>query len=198
MDNGSPWGTQSPVPSALALWLVGLGIVPVYGRPARSTDNAVVERSHGVLVAWVEPGQCAHLDDCRGKLDWAVQTQRNRYPAVDKQPRSQAFPALFSNPDAYAVEREAELWRMERVRSYLSQFRFRRKVEKLGQATLFANAYSVGRAYSRTYVEFQLDVTSEQWVIHDELGVEVRRLPSRELDYRKISQLQLGKRRKTS
>jgi hypothetical protein len=172
-------------------------VVPVYGRPARSTDNAVVERSHGVLAPWVEPAQCAHLEACRQKLDWAVQTQRNRYPAVAKQPRSQAFPALFTNPAAYSVEGEAEGWRMERVRTYLSQFRFRRKVEKLGQATLFANAYAVGRAASRTYVEFQLDGASEQWVIRDEVGVELRRLPSRELDYDKISQLQLGKRRKT-
>lgn len=198
MDNGSPWGTQSSVPSALVLWLVGLGIAPVYGRPARSTDNAVVERSHGVLALWVEPSQCTHLEDCQRKLDWAVQTQRYRYPAVAQQPRSQAFPALFTNPNRYSVEEETELWKLERVGLYLSQFRFRRKVEKLGQATLFANSYSVGRAYSRTYVEFQLDSTSEQWVIRDEWGTELRRLSSRELDYAKISQLQLGKRRKTS
>jgi hypothetical protein len=197
MDNGSPWGTQSPVPSALALWLVGLGIVPIYGRPARSTDNAVVERSHGVLAPWVEAAHCADLDQCRTKLAWAVQTQRERYPAVRHQSRAQAFPALFTNVRGYTLEAEAALWSLERVRTYLSQFSFRRKVEQCGQVTLFASTYSVGRAHRRTFVEFRLDAVTGEWQVRDEYGREVRRCPSRELDYTRISQLQLGKRRKT-
>lgn len=61
VDNGASWGTQSSVPWALALCLVGLGVRVVYARPARSTPNAVVERSQGVLNAWVEPAACANV-----------------------------------------------------------------------------------------------------------------------------------------
>jgi len=78
MDNGTPWGTQSRLPSALGLWLVGLGIDLIYGRPRRSTDNAIVERNHGVLARWVEAEQCPDFQHCQQHLDWAVVTQRER------------------------------------------------------------------------------------------------------------------------
>lgn len=196
VDNGSPWGTQSVVPSALALWLVGLGVLPVYGRPARSTDNAVVERSHGVLAAWVEPARCADFASLQSRVTWAVHTQRERYHAVNGQPRVEAFPDLLTNPRPYALDMEATLWQMERVKGYLSQFVFRRKVEPNGRVTLFANSYTVGRAYSRSHVTLQLNAESGEWVVQDEHGQELRRLPAHELDEQCIQQLQLGKRRK--
>jgi hypothetical protein len=197
VDNGMPWGTQSPVPSALALWWVGLDIVPVYGRPARSTDNAVVERSHGVLTAWVEPACCANFADCQAQLTWAMYTQRARYPACGTQTRTQAYPALFANPRPYAVSQEHDLWQLSRVVTYLAQFHFQRKVEKRGQITLFANTYAVGRAYQRQIVEVHLDDQTAQWVVCNDSGQEIRRFPNQELSYDQISQLQLGKRRKS-
>jgi hypothetical protein len=196
VDNGMPWGTQSPVPSALALWWVGLDILPIYGRPARSTDNAVVERSHGVLAQWVEPAQCADFAACQAQLTWAMHTQRARYPACGSQTRCQAYPALFANPRPYAVDQEPDLWQLSRVVAYLAQFHFQRKVEKLGQLTLFANSYGVGRAYSRQVVEVQLDAHTAEWVIRNDFGQEIRRHPNQELSYHQISHLQLGKRRK--
>ena len=196
VDNGMPWSTQSPVPSALALWWVGLGILPIYGRPARSTDNGVVERSHGVLAQWVEPARRTDVADCQDRLAWAVQTQRARYPACGEQTRCQAFPDLFTNPRSYTPDQDAALWQPRRVLDYLAQFHFQRKVEKLGQITLFANTYAVGRAYSRQTVEVQLDPDSAAWIIRDEAGHDIRRLPNQELSYQAISQLQLGKRRK--
>jgi len=196
MDNGSPWGTQSPLPSALGLWLVGLGIRPLYGRPARSTDNAVVERDHGVLAQWVEPGTCADFADCQQRLAWAEVTQRERYRAPNGYSRSQAYPALYTNPRGYAPQQERAEWDLGRVTAYLSQFHFRRKVEKYGQMTLFANTYGIGRAYSRQMVEIQLDAATGEWVIRDDDGQEIQRHPNRELTYDQISHLRLAKRRK--
>jgi hypothetical protein len=198
VDNGTPWGTQSVVPSALALWLVGLDIVPVYGRPARSTDNAVVERSHGVLAAWVEPATCPNGLVCQQRLGWAVETQRERYPVQAGQSRSQLYPQLFSNPRRYTVASQADQWDMARVITYLAQFRFQRKVEKKGQITLFANTYGVGQRYSRQSVEVHLDAATAQWVICDAAGDEIRRHPNRELTYQQINQLQLAKRSKSA
>ena len=73
LDNGAPWGTQSRLPSALGLWLVGLGVALSYGRPGCSIDNAVVERSHGVLSQWVDPAWCADFATCQAQLAWAHQ-----------------------------------------------------------------------------------------------------------------------------
>lgn len=196
MDNGIPWGTNGSLPSALGLWLVGLGVGLVYGRPGCSTDNAVVERSHGVLARWVEPAHCADFATCATRLLWAVQTQRERYPAYAGVTRVQAFPALLTNARRYDPLAESAHWSIERVKMYLSQFVFRRKVEQYGQVTLFATTYSVGRAYGRYDVELRLDPQTDEWVVTDTHGTLLRRLPCQELAYARISQLQLAKRRK--
>lgn len=196
MDNGSPWGTQSKLPSAMGLWLVGLGIDLIYSRPARSTDNAVVERSHGVLATWVDPAQCANFEDCVQRVTWAVHTQRERYRSPKGQTRIQAYPQLYANLRGYDSQDDSRLWSLPRVRQYLSGFSFQRKVEKNGRITLFANGYSVGTAYARRYVEVHFDDTTDCWVICDEFGQEVRRHLAKELSYEQISQLQLAKRRR--
>jgi hypothetical protein len=198
MDNGSPWGTQSKLPSAMGLWLVGLGIELIYGRPAHSTDNAVVERSHGVLANWVEPEQCADFADCQQRCAWAEQTQRARYRLANGQTRIQAYPELYANTRGYDGSQEADSrqWSRDIVRQYLSGFSFQRKVEKNGRITLFANNYSVGASYARRYVEIHFDEITDCWVMCDEFGHELRRHPAKELTYTQISQLQLAKRRR--
>ena len=196
MDNGSPWGTKSKLPSAMGLWLVGLGIDLIYGRPARSTDNAVVERSHGVLANWAEPEQCLNFADCQERVDWAVRTQRERYRLADGQTRLQAYPDLYANPRGYDALQDSYQWSLQSVRHYLSGFSFQRKVEKNGRITLFSNNYSVGRAYARRVVEVHFDELTDCWVMCDEYGVELRRHPAKELSYEQISQLKLAKRRR--
>lgn len=196
MDNGSPWGTQSKLPSAFGLWLVGLGIDLIYGRPAHSTDNAVVERDHGVLAQWVEPERCANFQACQRQLAWASQTQRERYRWPGELTRAQTFPALYHNPRTYTPKTDARQWQSERVQAYLAQFVFQRKVEVNGRITLFANSYSVGRAYVRQRVEVRLDPDRLEWVISDDYQHPIRRHPAKELSYAQISQLQLAKRRR--
>jgi hypothetical protein len=196
VDNGTPWATQSSLPSALALWLVGLDIVPIYGRPARSTDNAVVERSHGLLAQWVEPVTCANATVCAERLAWAVYTQRNRYRDPPTLTRCQAFPTLLTNSRRYDPLYDSAACSLQRVVTYLSHFRFQRKVEKFGQITLFANTYSIRRAFSRQAVEIVLDVLTLNWIICDEYAHEIIRHPNKEFAYHLISQLLLAKRRK--
>jgi hypothetical protein len=196
MDNGSPWGTQQVLPSALALWLVGLGVTPRYGRPAHPTDNACVERSQGVLAQWVEPHACVDGQMLQDRLAWASHTQRERYRLPNGYTRRDAYPDLYHNPRAYAVSEEAQLWSLQRVIDYLAPFHFRRKVEKKGQMTLFANAYSVGQQYARQYVDVQLDPLTLEWCVRDDYGTELRRHLAQELSYDLITQLKLAKRRR--
>lgn len=196
MDNGTPWGTASKLPSALGLWLVGLGIELIYGRPARSTDNAVVERSHGVLARWIEAHHCADFAHCQQKLAWAVLTQRERYRVDNGQTRIQKYPDLYANPRGYQSQPESPMWSRYRVRHYLSGFSLQRKVEKNGRITLFANTYAVSKHYARRSVEVHFDDVTDHWVICDEFGQELRRHPAQELSYALISQLRLAKRRR--
>lgn len=194
MDNGTPWGPASKLPSAMGLWLVGIGVDLIYGRPARSTDNAVVERSQGILAQWVEAQQCANFATCQQHLAWAVQTQRERYRSEHGQSRIPKHLDLYANPGGYEAQHDSQRWSRYRVRQYLSGFSFHRKVEKNGQITLFASSYSVGKPYARRYVEVHFDAVMDCWIICDEYGEEVRRHPAKGLSYELISQLRLAKR----
>ena len=196
MDNGSPWGTQSRLPSALGLWLVGLGIDLIYGRPRRSTDNAIVERNHGVLAQWVEAEACLDFQHCQQRLDWAVITQRERYRSPNGYTRAQTFPELFVKQRIYVTQQEHLHWSRERVALYLSGFTFHRKVEINGQITLFANTYSLGKHYARQTIQITFDPDTFEWCFTDEQAHSIRRHPTKELFYELISQLQLAKRRR--
>ncbi|MCI0711003.1 MAG: hypothetical protein L0154_12670 [Chloroflexi bacterium] len=109
VDNGSPWATQRDIPSALALWLVGLGVKVLLNRPRVSTDNGIVERDHGVLAHWVEAHKAPQPPALQSQLDWAIHMQRERYPALDDQSRRHAYPALYHNPRPYSHSQEADL-----------------------------------------------------------------------------------------
>lgn len=196
MDNGNPWGTQSRLPSALGLWLVGLGIDLIYGRPRRSTDNAIVERDHGVLANWVEAECCADFQQCQQKIDWAVVTQRERYRSPNGYTRAQAFPDLFVQRSSYVLERDHLDWSRERAAHYLSGFIFYRKVEINGQVTLFTNTYSLGKRYARQQIQITFDPDTYEWCFTDEHAHLIRRHSTKELFYERISQLQLAKRRR--
>lgn len=196
MDNGTPWGTQSRLPSALGLWLVGLGMDLIYGRPRQSTDNAVVERDHGVLAQWIEAHQCSDFEACQRQVAWAAHTQRERYRSPNGYTRAQAFPDLFTNPRLYAPEDDPQSWQQERVAHYLSGFIFHRKVEINGQVSLFANTYSLGKHYARQTIQITFDPDTYVWIFTDEHAHLIRRHPTKELFYERISQLQLAKRRR--
>lgn len=191
-DNGHPWGTCSPVPSALALWLVGLGIQPLFGRPRQSTDNAVVERAHGVLNNWVEPAQCADFQQLARSLQRFAALQREHYPLTDGRSRMAHFPELTACARPYTPAEEAHLWSLDRVLSYLATFRFFRKVECNGRITLLNREYSVGRSYQRRTVAVQLDLSSQLWIVSDEDGREIQRFAPKDLTYTTIFQMTLA------
>lgn len=109
VDNGDPWATQSDIPSALALWLVGLGVKVLLNRPRVSTDNGIVERGHGVLAHWVEAAQARHLSDLQARLDAAIAMQRDRYPACQGHSRHHTYPDLDRNPRLYRLDLENDL-----------------------------------------------------------------------------------------
>ncbi len=49
VDNGYPWASSRDLPPELALWLIGLGVEPIWNPPAQPTRNPKVERSNGLI-----------------------------------------------------------------------------------------------------------------------------------------------------
>jgi hypothetical protein len=195
-DNGSPWGSTEKVPTALALWLVGLGVQPLFGRPRHSTDNAVVERSHGVLNGWVEPQHCANFADLQARLLEFTRFQRQRYPACQGQSRLEAYPALLSQPRPYDPDHDAKLWSHQAIFDYLASFRFQRKVEVNGRINILSREYSLGTAFRGLTLAIQMDAQQRQWIVYDDYGVELRQIEPKDLTYETVFNMALTSRHK--
>ena len=194
VDNGDPWATRSDVPSALALWLIGLGVKVLLNRPYQSTDNAIVERGHGVLAKWVEAHHARDRQALQKQMDWAIRMQRERYPACEGQARILAHPQLLSNPRLYSRQDEERLWDFERVLSFLAEKLWTRRVDKIGRISLFSSDYSVGRAYTGQDVHIHLDPQSHQWVFETEQGLLLKRYDCLEISPERIDNFLLTKR----
>ena len=194
-DNGKPWAhPQSGVPTSLALWLVGLGIQLVFGRPRQSTDNAVVERSHGVLDAWVEPQQCADQAHFAQQVNKFVHIQREVYPSCDGRSRQEAYPELLMPERLYNPQQDSQIWQCQLVLDYVAQFRFTRTVEKIGRISHFMREYSVGRAYAAQQVTIYLQVETVQWVVEDRYGEIIAHFDADQFDYLTIANMNLKAR----
>jgi hypothetical protein len=194
VDNGSPWATQSDIPSALALWLVGLGVEVIVNRPRQSTDNGIVERGHGVLAGWVEPQRAPGLAAFQQQLDWAITMQRERYPALNGKTRLARYPGLCTPVRSYERWQETDQWQLEQVLAWVARRVWQRRVDKVGRISLFSTTYSVGRAYRSQTVQVQLDPAHCQWVIENEQGVVLKRHPCTEITTERIQALGLAKR----
>lgn len=191
-DNGKPWGHPgTAVPTALALWLVGLGIQPVFGRPRQSTDNAVVERCHGIMHGWVEPQRCEHTAALEQRLTHFATIQREVYPVADGQARLTRFPALRHNLRLYQPEQEAARWDLDRVLNYVAGYTFTRLVEKNGRITLMTHEYTLGRTYRSQAVTAQLDAQQRLWIVKDRYGAIAGCFPALQLNYLTIAGMTL-------
>lgn len=193
-DNGSPWATQSDIPSALALWIIGLGVKVLLNRPRVSTDNGIVERDHGVLANWVEAHTATDLAGLQQRLDWAIYMQRERYPAIDGQSRLLTYPDLLHNPRQYCQSNEAQLWDIQRVDEFIANRIWTRRVDKVGRISLFSTAYSVGRVFAGSDVMIHFDVDTREWIIEDERGRLLKRHQCQEITPERILNLNLAKR----
>ena len=194
VDNGSPWATQSDVPSALALWLVGLGVKVLVNRPRHCTDNAIVERGHGVLAKWVEPQRVRDCQGLQAQLNWAIEMQRERYPAFKGRSRLTVYPDLLKINRSYSREEEIINWQLQRVFDYLIFRLWQRRVDKAGQISFFSHAYSVGKAYVGKTVTIRLDSQNQEWLIESEQGQILKRYASQELSCERIFSFSLSKR----
>lgn len=170
---------------------MGLGIRPLFGRPRQSTDNAVVERCHGVLDGWVEPQTCTNLSELEQRIPYFVAIQREKYPFKQNRSRLETCPELLLNPRSYQTEQEHIIWKLDAVLDYVATYSFTRTVEKNGRITLMTHEYSLGREYRAQRVTARLDPQQKCWCIKDRFGEPIATFPALQLDYLIIEPLLL-------
>src|SRR5438046_190655 len=94
LDHGWPWGGWSGLPTALALWLVGLGVGLTFNPPRQPQYNGVVEKSQDTGQRWAEPHTCRNAAELQARLDEVDRIQREEYPSLRGRSRLSVFPQL--------------------------------------------------------------------------------------------------------
>jgi transposase InsO family protein len=147
-DNGGPWGAGYPKLelSALAVWLIRLGVHPQHGRPSHPQTQGKEERFHRTLKCELLQGRSfLDLKDCQQHFDiW-----RDRYnlvrpheallldtPVKHYQHSQRAFPEILPPLDYGATA-------------------LVRKVQSAGDVTYHDREYRVGKGLVGEYVELR-------------------------------------------
>jgi len=195
VDNGYPWGTPRDLPSELALWLIGLGVEPIWNPPARPTCNPKVERCNGLTQQWGELHTCRSPRQAARRLEWAGRVQREEYPAIRGRPRIEAFPALRTPRRAYQPARERALWDLSRVDAFLARGCWIRRADCNGKVSIYGHGRSVGRSRAGREMAVRFDAPARCWSVSDANGEEVKRLPAEELTRKRIMALAVSRRR---
>lgn len=182
--NGSP---TDPMPSALTLYLRGLGVKHLLARPGTPTDQAHVERTHRTLAGLAFSQEApADLTQLQKALDQERQIYNHQFPSRASdcagRPPLVAHPELLKPRRFYQVEQELALFNIQRVYEYLATFRFERKVSSSGQVSLGRQMYSVGRTNKGLALTICCDANKKQWVfLHKQAAGEEKELARRKI-----------------
>jgi hypothetical protein len=192
VDNGSPWGGWSDWPTALALWLIGLGIEIIWNDACCPQQNGVVERSQGTSKRWVEPGLCRSVEELQERMDESDRIQREHFPHQGDLSRMQVFPSLLHSDRPYRADREKNLWELQRVLDHLADYLVQRQVDRSGTISVLNRTQYVGKAHAGQTVWVRFDPQERQWVIADAQGAEIRVKDAPELSAENICQLRVA------
>ncbi len=174
VDNGAPWGSWSDLPTALALWLIGLGIEMHWNTPRRPQENGVIERSQSLVNTWAEPRQCRTVRQFQSRLRHEDRLQREVYPAIHKQPRVVAFPELKHSGRTYTAGWERRHWNWDRVLEHLSTYCVPRRVDQSGKIGPYHRKLFIGARHAGRDVYLSFDPDRLEWLVTDEPGNQLR------------------------
>ena len=177
VDNGAPWGSWSDLPTALALWLIGLGIDVHWNTPNRPQENGVIERSQGLAAAWAEPRECRTVHQLQLRLNHEDQIQREVYPSIQGQSRLAAFPDLRHSGRPYSLRWERVFWDWQRVLEHMSGYCVRRRIDQSGKIGVYHTKLYVGTMHKRRDAYLQFDPDRLEWIVSDDQGRQLRAVP---------------------
>jgi transposase InsO family protein len=187
VDNGTPWGSSDDVPTALALWLVGLGIAMHWNDPRCPQQNGVVERSMGTFKNWSDPRTCPSVEAWQERLDREERVYREEYPTASGASRMQCWPGLRHSGRRYSVRWEERHWSLQAALEHLADYTLERTVSGNGQLSLFDRPYYVGAALAKRVVKVYLNPQRVEWVVMDrQSAAQLRMFPADTLTRKNI------------
>jgi transposase InsO family protein len=162
--------SQSPFPTRLHLWLLGLGIEVVFIRVRRPTDHACIERMHPTMTNQTLLGQTwAKSDQLWTELDErrAVLNQFLPLRALQHQSSLEAFPEALFSDRPYRPEWEEHLLDVDRVYQYLARGRWFRDNHH-GSVSLGTYKYYLDHHYDKQTMEITFDPSRVAFVCQPE------------------------------
>jgi hypothetical protein len=175
-DNAS----ASPFPSTIHLWLIALGIEVRFIEKPPPAEHSVIERNHQTVAQQAIGGQ-TFTDGAalQASLSERLDFLNNRFPS-----RSLAGQApLTAHPEArhsgrpYRLEWEAAMLDMQRVYDYLAQARWFRRTSLVGQFSLGARRYGLGKDFANRTLEITFDTQTRELICLSEDGQQETHLP---------------------
>jgi transposase len=163
VDHGNPWVRPGGLPSALELWLAGLGVALHPTRVRRPRDNGKVERSHGTAKRWAEPQLQASAEALQRRLDEEDRVQREVFRDDGGQTRRERYPDLWYPGRAYWAGYERYNWDWEAALACLARREVRRKVNGQGQVSLYDHHHRVGKQHAGQVAEVRFDPQEQRW-----------------------------------
>jgi hypothetical protein len=195
VDNGVPWGSKGDWPTDLALWLIGLGVDMTWNPARRPQDNGVVERSQGTGKRWTEPDTCQSPEELQQRMDDMDRIQREIYPSIQGQSRSQAFPSLRQVHRPYSKHWEKRYWDLDLVLAHMAEYSAVRHVDRKGRISIYHRSHYVGTPYQGSEIYVLLDPVDREWIFTTANGVQLRRKPAAEITRERIIKLHVTDRR---
>lgn len=173
-------GARDGFPSALTLWLIGLGIAHRFIRPGQPRDQPEIERTHRTLDGFALDDRALQNCMCLQKaLGRERQIHNTAFPSQASdcggRPPLTAHPELLLPRRPYRPEWELSLFDLRRVYTYLAGVPLQRQVTQVGQVKLGHVCYSLGRAHAGKVVKVACLSDRAEWRFTDLQGQEVAR-----------------------
>jgi len=196
VDNGVPWGNWNDLPTAFALWVVGLGVRWHWNAPCCPQQNPKIERAQGTGKRWAEPGQCPSVTALQANLTEADRIQREVYRTAAGVSRWELFPELEHSGRPYTQATEEQHWSLAVVEEHLSEYVAVRQVSASGHVSVYDHGRYVGKQYAGESLQVQYDPQAHGWLLSDRVGRELRRHSAPEITKEHIVKLNFRKPRK--
>ena len=194
VDNGPPWGSTGDFPTALSLWVIGLGVEMHWNSPRSPQENGVVERSQGTSARWCEPHTCDSPAELQARLDEMDRLHREGYPYRERLGRAAYFPGLEHSGRPYTREAEEAQWDWARVAEHLAGYVVVRRVDRSGLVSLYNRGHYVGQVHQGQEVYVMYDPQLNEWFFTDRDGRQLRRQPAAQLSRERVLRLEVADR----
>ena len=188
-DNGYPFANTADrsIPTALAIWLIAIGVEVVLNHPRTPQQNGSVECTQRISSRWANLARCTDADNLQLALDRVayehihVLRQRQRQDRT----RAQQYPDLVVPSRSY---QDYDI-NPQRVKDYLSACCWVRTVYRNGRISWFGEHLRIGNAYAGQQLTICYEPSHGQWVMSRTNGQIVHRAPGPDLSPTAIQQL---------